>query len=146
MTEAQPSAARRRVLPAGVLAAALIALLAFAPLASAAPDPVGSGSTKITLNNGWPKYLKDFGIQIQKVGQTKIKGKQVTMPVSGGTLDPLTGAGEVTLSGGLKFKAGKKTAKVNALVLNTSKKALFAKVANKKMKFASLGGWSYARN
>ncbi len=146
MIEAQPRAARRRVLPAGILAAALIALLAFAPLASASPDPIGSGSTKVTLNNGWTKYLNTFGIKIQKIGPAKVKGKQVTMPVTGGSLDPLTGLGEVTLGGGLKFKAGKKTAPVKALVLDTSKKALFAKVVNKKVKFASIAGWSFARN
>lgn len=147
MTDAsQPRSARGKMLPAGILATAFIALLAFAPLASAASDPVGSGTTKVTLNGGWTKYLKTFGIKIQKQGSVKLKGKQVTFKNTGGSVDPTNGKGEVTLGGGLKFKAGKKTAKVNSLVLNTKKKALFAKVGGKKVKFASVAGWSQKRD
>lgn len=147
MTDAsQPRSARGKMLPAGILATALIALLAFAPLASAAPDPVGSGTTTVTLNGGWTKYLKTFGIKIQKVGNTKLKGKKVTFKNTGGSVDPTTGKGEVTLGGGLKFKAGKKTAQVKGLVLNTKKKALFGKVGGKKVRLASVAGWSQNRN
>ncbi len=60
----QPRMARGTMLSAGILAAALFALLAFAPFASAAPDPVASGTTTVTLNNGFTKYLKTFGIKI----------------------------------------------------------------------------------
>ncbi len=141
----QPRSARGK-LPAGVLATALIALLAFAPLASASPDPVGGGSTTVTLNGNFVNYLKTFGIKVQKISPAKVNGKKATFTNTGGTVDPTTGQGEVTLGGGLKFKAGKKTAPVKALVLNTSKKALFAKVAGKKMKFATVAGWSQARN
>ena len=142
----QPRSARGKMLPAGILATALFALMAFAPFASAASDPVGGGTTTVTLNNGWTKYLKTFGIKVQKVGSVKLKGKKATFKNSGGSVDPTTGKGEVTLAGGLKFKAGKKTAKVNALVLNTNKKALFAKVSGKKVKFATVAGWSQTRN
>ena len=61
MTEAtQPRMARGTRLPLAALAAALFALLAFAPFASATPDPVGSGTATITLNKGFTKYLKTF--------------------------------------------------------------------------------------
>lgn len=147
MTDAsQPSLARGKTLPAGVLATALIALLAFAPLASASPDPVGSGTTTVTLKNSFTKYLKTFGITVQKIKPAKLKGKALKLTVTGGSLDPLTGLGEVTLGGGLKFKAGKKTAPIKGLVLNTSKKSLTGKVAGKQMKVAKLAGWSFARN
>ncbi|HET7121315.1 MAG TPA: hypothetical protein VFI17_08720 [Solirubrobacterales bacterium] len=129
-----------------MLAAVLFALLAFAPLAQAAPDPVGSGSATVTLNKGFTKYLKTFGIKVQKVSPAKLKGQKLTLPGTGGEVDPTTGAGTVTLGGGIKFKAGKKSATVKGLVLDTKKKALTAKVAGKKMKFASVGGYSYTRN
>jgi hypothetical protein len=147
MTQAtQPRMARGTKLPLAVLAAALFALLAFAPLASATPDPVSSGTTTITLTKGWTKYLKTFGIKIQKVGNAKVKGTKVTLKVTGGEMDPTNGLGTLTLGGGLKFKAGKKSATVKALVLNTGKSVLTAKVSGKKVKLAKLKGLSYSRN
>jgi hypothetical protein len=142
----QPRMARGRMLPAGILATALFALLAFAPLASATSDPVASGTTTITLNSGFTKYLKTFGIKTLKVSPAKLKGSKATFTVTGGSLDPTTGLGEVTLGGGLKFKAGKKSATVKALVVNTSKKSLTGKVGGKKVKVATVAGWSFARN
>lgn len=142
----QPRKARGKMLPVTAVAAALVALLAFAPLASAAPDPVASGSTTVTLNNGWTKYLKTFGIKIQKVGSTKVKGQKVTFKVTGGEMDPTNGLGKLTLGGGLKFKAGKKTATANNLVLNTGKSSLEGKISGKKVKVAKTSGLSYKRN
>jgi hypothetical protein len=134
------------MLPAGILAAALFALLAFAPFASAAPDPLASGTTTVTLTSSFNKYLKTFGIKMSKVAPAKVKGSKATFTVTGGTLDPLTGLGEVTLGGGLKLKAGKKTSTIKSLVLNTKKKALTGKVGGKKVKIASVSGWSFTRN
>jgi hypothetical protein len=147
MTEAtQPRMARGTKLPLAVLAAALFALLAFAPFAFATPDPVASGTTTVTLNKGWTKYLKTFGIKIQKVGNTKVKGQKVTFKVTGGEMDPTNGLGTLTLGGGLKFKAGKKSTTAKGLVLNTGKNVLTGKVSGKKVKLAKLKGLSYTRN
>ncbi|TMK58376.1 MAG: hypothetical protein E6G51_02945 [Actinobacteria bacterium] len=146
MTEAtQPRMARGTKLPLAALAAALFALLAFAPYASATADPVESGSATITLNNGFTKYLKTFGIKTTKIAPAKLKGKKATFPGTGGEVDPTTGGGTVNLGGGLKFKAGKKSAPVKGLVLDTNKKALFAKVAGKKIKLATVSGYSFTR-
>lgn len=146
MTEAtQPRMARGRKLPSALLAAALFALLAFAPFASAATDPVASGSATITLKQGFFKTLKKHGVKISKIGAAKLKGKRATFPVTGGAMDPLTGAGTLNLGGGLKFKAGKRKAPVKALVVDTTKKGLFAKVANKKLKLANIAGYTYTR-
>jgi hypothetical protein len=146
MTEAtQPRMARGTKLPLAVLAAALFALLAFAPFASAAADPVETGSATVTLNNGFVKSLKKQGVKITKVKPAKLNGKKATFPVVGGEVDPTNGAGTLKLGGGLKFKHGKKKAPVKALVIDTKKKGLFGKVAGKKVKLTSLAGWSYTR-
>jgi hypothetical protein len=142
----QPRLARGTMLPAGLLAAALFALLAFAPVASAAPDPLAGGTTTVTLKQGFVKSLKKKGVTIRKISPAKLKGKKATFPVTGGQLDPTTGVGTVLHSGGLKFKAGKRTAPVKALEINTGRKSLNAKVAGKRMKLATLAGLSFTRN
>ncbi len=147
MTQAtQPRMARGTKLPLAVLAAALFALLAFAPFAQATPDPIESGTSTITFNKGWTNYLKTFGIKIQKVGNAKVNTKKATFKVSGGSMDPTNGLGTLTLAGGLKFKAGKKSTTVKALVLDTGKSVLTGKVSGKKVKLAKLKGLSYTRN
>jgi hypothetical protein len=147
MTDAtQPKMARAKALPAGMLLAALFALLAFAPLASAASNPVGSGSTTVTLGGPFKKALKKKGVTILKVAPAKIKGSKVTLTVTGGTLDSATGAGTLTLGGGLKFKAGKKNAVVKALSLDTSKKVLNGKIGAKKYKIATVTGLKTTAN
>jgi len=146
MTEAtQPRMARGVRLPAAILAAALFALLAFAPFASAAPDPVASGSATITLKSGFVKSLKNAGVKISKVGSAKVKGSKLTFKVTGGELDPTNGQGTLSLGGGLKFKHGKKSTQVKGLTLNTIKKGLFGKVAGKKVKITTVGGYTFTR-
>lgn len=146
MTEAtQPRMARGVKLPATILAAALFALLAFAPFASAAPDPVASGSATITLKSSFVNSLKKAGVKMSKVGSAKVKGNKLTFKVTGGELDPTNGQGTLNLGGGLKFKHGKKSTQVKNLSLNTIKKGLFGKVAGKKVKITTVGGYTFTR-
>jgi len=126
--------------------AALVALLAFAPFASAASNPLASGTTTISLNKGLVKKLKKYNVKVKKISPATVKGRLVSLPVSGGSLDPITGLGTIEHSGGIKFKAGKKSAPVNTLVLDTTTGSLNAKVAGKSMKFASVKGFTVARN
>ena len=142
----KPRMARGTKLSAGVLAAALFALLAFAPFASAAPDPVVSGTTTVTLNNGFAKALKKNGVKVLRVSPATVKGKKVTLPVSGGSLDPLTGQGTVTHTGGIKFKLRKRTVALKNLEVNTTTASLWAKVGGKTLRVASVKGFSFARN
>lgn len=147
MTEGtQPRMARGTKLTASFVAAMLFALLAFVPFASATPDPVASGSATVTLNKGFTKYLKTFGIKIQKIAPAKLKGRKATFTVSGGSMDPTNGLGTLNLNGGLKFKAGKKSATIKAVVLDTGKSSLTAKISGKKVKLAKLSGLSFTRN
>jgi hypothetical protein len=142
----QPRTARGTKLTAAMAAAALFALLAFVPFASAATDPVATGSATVTLKNGFVKSLKKQGVKITKIAPAKLKGKKATFTVgTGSTMDPTTGAGTLNLQGGLQFKAGKHKAPVKALTIDTAKKGLFAKVGGKRVKFASVAGWSFAR-
>ena len=143
----QPRVGRGKTLPVAIAAAALFALLALAPLASAATDPVGSGTVTVTLNGGFKNKLKKYGVKVTQISPAKwTGGKKATFTVTGGELDPTTGLGTVSLGGGLKFRAGKKTANLKSLVLDTTKKELSGNVAGKKLKVATLAGVTPARN
>lgn len=142
----QPVRARRTMLSAVAAVAALAALLALAPFASAASDPLASGTTTITLNKGLFKKLKKAGVKVLKVSPAKVNGRKVTLPVSGGALDPTNGQGTVEHNGGIKFKHGKKSAVVKVIELNTTANSLKANVAGKKMKLATVSGVTVARN
>ena len=142
----QPERGRGTVLSVVATVAALVALLAFAPFASAASDPLASGTTTLTLNKGLFKKLRKAGVKVQGVNPATVKVRVVTLPVSGGSLDPTTGLGTIEQSGGIKFKHGKKKAIVNTLVLETTTSSLKAKVAGKSMKLATVKGTTVARN
>jgi len=142
----QPSRGRGVMLSVVATLAALVALLAFAPFASATSDPVASGTTTITLNKGLFKKLKKYGIKVLKVSPGTVKGRVVTLPVSGGSMDPTNGLGSLELSGGIKFKAGKRKAPVNTLLLDTAQSSLTGKVAGKSMKVASISNLTFVRN
>lgn len=137
--------ARGRMLPVAIVAAAVAAMLVLAPLASAAPNPVSKGSTTLTVNSGLSKKAKKAGIKITAIKPATLKGTKATFAVTGGTIEPTSGAGTVTHSGGLKIKWGKKSVALKAFEINTSKKSLTATVGGKKVMIASLAGASSAR-
>jgi hypothetical protein len=137
--------ARGRMLPLAIVAAAVAAMLVLAPLASAASNPIAKGSTKLTVNSGFNNKAKKAGIKVTALKPATLKGTTATFTVTGGSIEPTTGAGTVTHSGGLKIKWGKKSVALKALEINTSKKSLTASVGGKKVKFATLGGVSSAR-
>jgi Htaa len=137
---------RGTVASAVAMVAALTAFLVFAPLASAASDPLASGTTYINLNKGFFKKLKKSDVKVLKVKPGKVKNhRKVTLPVSGGSLDPTSGQGTVNNSGGIKFKHGKRTAVLKNFVLDTAKRSLTAKLGKRNLKIASVAQISFTR-
>jgi hypothetical protein len=129
-------------------AAAMVACLAFAPLASAAENPVATGSTTtVTLNGGLFNKLKKAGVKVQGVSPATAKGKTVTIPVEalGSKFDPATNQGVLFHEGGIKFKKGKKTVSVTALELSTATSSLTGKLGGKVLKVAAVSGVSSTR-
>jgi hypothetical protein len=133
------------MLPVAIAVAALVAMLAIAPLASAASDPVSGGDTTLTINKGLNKKAKKAGIKITAVKPAKLKGTKATFAITGGEIEPATGAGSITHSGGLKIKWGKKSVTLKSFTVDTTKKSLSAKVGGKTVKIATLAGTSTAR-
>ncbi|MEK6251242.1 MAG: hypothetical protein AABM43_04725 [Actinomycetota bacterium] len=94
--QARSSVRWRRVL--ATVAPSLAALLAFAPAAFGAGDPVRVGSFQLKLSQAFKNQLSRHGVAITPK----------SFAIKGGSIDPITGAGSLTLSGKLRFKHGHK--------------------------------------
>lgn len=148
MTDAtQPRVALGTRLPACILGAALFALLALAPFASAASDPIGSGTSKMYFKKGFKKKLSNLNVKVVKYGNGMLNNQRVAVSVTGGSIDPLTGKGVVNnhKNGGFKLKYGKRTVPIREIEVNTNKKWVRATIANATMKLGFLSAVSFAR-
>jgi hypothetical protein len=126
--------ARPHRLVAAVLAL-IGALLAFSGTAMAGQDELKGGSVVIQLQNS-------RGL--------KLKPKTISMPITGGAVDPVGGSGTVQVVGGFKAKRGKSKTQVKITTLtlgaNGAQGSITAKV-NKEFvaNFGTLSGGAVAR-
>ena len=118
-------------------AALLVGLLAFVPGASAARDPIASGSTDLHMKRGFLRKLTNTEAQIAAVGNGTASGNKIGLKVDDGKLDPTTIQGFVESQGGFKFSRGKRGAPVTGLTVNTVKGSVYATVAKAHMQFAT---------
>src|SRR3954452_5677313 len=97
----------RRAIVAMTLAVVLA--VAFAPFAMATNDPLRGGSAKLLLDKRFAALLKTNGIKLTAKAPAKRKGSAYLLAVSGGSLDPSVGRGEIETEGVLAFtgKRGK---------------------------------------
>lgn len=125
----------------------LIYLLALAPIASADYDPLGSGTTKLSLDKDFLALLGQNGVKLSAVAPAKLKGGIVTFPVSGGKFDPTNAKGTVEHEGALRFKAGGRSIPLKALQLKTTqRRAPFsAKAGGGQLKIAAAGSLVVSR-
>jgi hypothetical protein len=124
------------------LAAALsaAALLVTASAAFGAADPLKGGTTTLA-NLKLPKKVK----LAAKGGATK-SGKTVTLPITGGSLDPTNGSGPVQNGGSIQLKKGKKKAKLTSIVTTFgSGGTISAKLNGKKKTLAKISGGAVGR-
>lgn len=123
--------------PAKFIVAILAALALLVP-AMASADGIDGGNVHLKLGSGLAKALRQEGVQLVGVKPAKAGKSGVTLPVSSGLLDPKFGSGYLFLDGGFKLRAGKRTASLKRLVLNTAKRSLSGKVGGAKMTVAKL--------
>jgi hypothetical protein len=74
----------------------VLATFTIAAPAHAAGDPIASGSFKLKLGGSLHKQLKQGGASL----------KPASLRIQQGTVDPISGAGDLTLGGKLRFKRG----------------------------------------
>jgi hypothetical protein len=122
----------------GTLATAMVlaGVLALTGTAMAGQDELKGGSVVIQLQNS-------RGL--------KLKPKSITMPITGGAVDPVDGSGDVQVKGGLKAKRGRAKAQVKITTLTLGANGGLGSVTVKVNKdfvsnFARLSGGTVARS
>jgi hypothetical protein len=116
------------------------ALLITASAAFGAADPLKGGSTTL----GPLKLPKKVKVSA-KGGATK-SGKTVTLPITGGQLDPTNGSGPVQDGGKIVLKKGKEKATLTSIVTTFGAGgSISAKVNGKNKKLATISGGAVGR-
>jgi len=122
-----------------VVAALLLLSALFPAGATAAYDPLGSGTTRLSLDKSFTALLKQNGVQLTGEGGVVVRGNAVIFPVSGGKFDPTTAKGAIEHGGALRLRAGRRSVPVRALQLKTTQRhsPFAAKVGGGQLKIAA---------
>lgn len=120
--------------------AASAGLLACAPTASGAGQPLTGGQTRLELNQGLDSALRQEGVAIKSLGSGQLKGRKLTLPVASGAFDRDAGSATFVQSGGFKLVSGGKAVALRGLTFDVAGKGLSATVAGKRMRLAHLAG------
>jgi hypothetical protein len=129
-----------------VTALIAFALLAAAPQAQATFDPIGTGTTKLTLDKRFLSFLKADGVTPTASAGAKRKGAAISLPVSGGNVDPTVGQGEIDQAGTITFQSQRKRVPWRDLVVKTKHSPLTAKVGGSQLKLATSSKLSSKRD
>jgi hypothetical protein len=144
MTTAHRAAtARSRALWSSL--AVLAALLVFVPAASAARDPIASGSTDLHLKQGMVRKLANAQVTLAGIQGGTVAGNKIGLAVGAGMLDPTNVQGHLEPSGGFKFLRGNRGAPVSGLEVNTVKGIVRGNVAGTHMQLATFAAPTMAR-
>jgi hypothetical protein len=124
----------RRAKGAAVTAAVvLLAALALAPMAPAAYDPLGTGTTRLVFDKSFLALLKRDSVSLSAKAPARLKAGALTLPISGGQIDPTVGKGEIEQEGALVF-SGRRKVPLKSMVVETKHSPLIAKVGGSQLK------------
>jgi hypothetical protein len=128
----------RRLRPIPVLAI-FFCLFTVNPSAGADYEPLGSGSTRLTLDKGFVAALKQNGVRLTATAPARLGGRAITFPVVGGKFDPTGSRGTIEHAGALVFEAGGRRIPLKALQLKTTQRGspLSARVGGSQLKLAA---------
>jgi hypothetical protein len=130
----------------GITAAlALIAILLLSTTANATYDPIGSGTTKLSLDKGFVSQMRKLGVKVTAIAPAKLKSGTITLPVSGGTIDPTLSKGEIEAEGQVVFQSGNRKVPLRSIETKTKKTPLYAKVGGGQLKIAKAKSLSFTR-
>ena len=120
-----------------IATALFLSLLLLVPAAKAEYDPIGGGTTKLTLEKSFASFLKRNGVKLTAKAPAKGKGSAFTLPVSGGVFDPTEGMGSIDQEGVLSFQGDKGKVPLREINVKTKASPLIAKVGGSQLKIAS---------
>lgn len=120
-----------------VLTVALLLALLLSSQAQANYDPIGSGTTKLTLDHGFLAEAKKVGVSISAKAPAKRQGKVIVLPVFGGKADPTIKKAQIEQEGAILFSAAKRKIPLRSIELKAKPTPLFAKVGGSQLKVAS---------
>ena len=128
-------------------AAALTLFVSFllVPMAQATYDPIGSGTTKLTLDKGFVSQMRKQGVKVTATAPAKLKTGAIVLPVSGGTIDPTLSKGEIEAEGAVVFQSGNRKVPLRSIEVKTKKTPLYAKVGGSQLKVAQAKSISFKR-
>lgn len=118
---------------------ALVAMLALIfPLGTrAAYNPVGGGATRIVLDKRFAAFLGSAGVSLTAREGAVRRGRTLVLPVTGGSLDPTVGRGELEQEGSIVFGSPRRRLPLRKLVVKTTRAPLVAKVGGSQLKVAT---------
>jgi hypothetical protein len=121
-----------------VICCALVLALAAPAGALANNDAIGSGKVDLKIAKNFTSFLAKNGIQLKGKRSAKRKGSSISLPVTGGSLDPTLGKGEVEAGGQLVFQgSGGKRVPLRDVTVKTKHSPLVAKVGGGQLKVAT---------
>ena len=118
------------------LIACLCLSLCLSQSAQAKNDPLGSGTTKLTLDRSFVSYLAKNDLKLKAKLGAKRQGKTISLPIVGGTMDLAKGAGEIDSEGTILFEGAKGKVPFRDIAIKTKKTPLIAKVGGSQLKVA----------
>jgi len=119
--------------------AVLAASVALPPVAQAAYDPVGGGTTRLVLDPSFFGLLHRSGATLSAVAPARLSHGTVSFPVTGGKLDPTTSNGTLRHEGALVIGSAGRRIPIKALQLKTSagRSPFAAKVGGSQLKLGT---------
>lgn len=127
--------------------ATLAGVAVLPPLARAAYDPVGSGTTRLVLDPSFLGMLHRAGAELSAVAPARLSRGTVSLPVTGGKLDPTTSNGSLRHEGALVIRSAGGRIPIKDLQLKTSarRSPFSAKVGGSQLKLGVAGTTAVAR-
>ena len=117
-----------------LLPAALLGLLLTLGPTTAAADTVSGGSVRLGLGPDLSGTLRGAGVELSPLGSARLKGRSLVLPVAGGELE--VGKGRLTVRGGLRLAAGRRSVALRDVVFDTASGAMFADLGGGRVRVA----------